>query len=94
MLGRNQKYAMREFRRYDEDFFFKVHFILSGDDDETNIRTLTADRRILERGSTDSFIMAVPRFVRKVFLANKRTSFDLDHLVNLIIFVFGMIIQV
>jgi hypothetical protein len=41
---------------------FKVHFILSGSDDETNVRTLTADRRILDRGSTDSFIMAVPRF--------------------------------
>ncbi|UJR25593.1 hypothetical protein I4U23_006937 [Adineta vaga] len=39
----------------------KVYFILSGDDDDTNIRTLTGDRRILDRGQTDSFIMAVPR---------------------------------
>ncbi|CAF3361707.1 unnamed protein product [Rotaria sp. Silwood1] len=39
----------------------KVHFVLSGSDDETDIRKLTADRRILDRGNVDSFIMAVPR---------------------------------
>ncbi|CAF1236168.1 unnamed protein product [Adineta ricciae] len=39
----------------------KVHFILSGDKDNTNIRTLTADRQILGRGQADSFIMAVQR---------------------------------
>lgn len=41
----------------------KVHFILSGSDDETSIRTLSAKRRILARGSTDSFVMSVPRYV-------------------------------
>lgn len=45
----------------------KVSFILSGNEDETGIRKLSADRRILDRGSADSFIMAVPRFVLKLF---------------------------
>jgi len=29
---------------------------------------LTADRRILDRGSTDSFIMAVPRFENVILI--------------------------
>ncbi|CAF3678781.1 unnamed protein product [Rotaria sordida] len=39
----------------------KVHFLLSGNQDETDIRKLTANRRIFARGNVDSFIMAVPR---------------------------------
>jgi hypothetical protein len=55
---------------------FQVHFILSGNDDETNIRTLTSDRRILDRGSTDSFIMAVPRFVESnIYLILTKENF-------------------
>ncbi|CAM2704040.1 unnamed protein product [Rotaria socialis] len=39
----------------------KVQFILSGSEEETYARKLTADRRTLCRGCVDSFIMAVPR---------------------------------
>ncbi len=63
-------------------FFYKVHFILSGDNDETTIRTLTAERRILDRGSTDSFIMAVPRFRNEIYKRKKIYCFFLEHLVN------------
>ncbi len=75
--------------------YFKVHLILSGENDDTNIRSLTADRRILDRGQTDSFIMAVPRFIHKTFVVVffSKGKLFIDHLVNLIIFVFGMIIQ-
>ena len=52
----------------DRNGFFQVHFILSGNDDETDIRTLTADRRILDRGNTDSFIMAVPKYENEIFI--------------------------
>ena len=42
--------------------FKKVHFILSGNDHETNIRTLTnSHQEILQRGSIDSFVFAVPK---------------------------------
>ncbi len=58
----------KEIRDLKKRIDFKVHFILSGNDDETNIRTLTADRRILDRGSTDSFIMAVPRFENGILI--------------------------
>ncbi|CAF4238484.1 unnamed protein product, partial [Adineta steineri] len=38
-----------------------VHFIIYGDNDETHIRTLAdSQRKILQRGGIDSFIMAVP----------------------------------
>ena len=40
----------------------KVHFVLSGDDDETHVRTLTDPKRtILQRGGIDAFIMTVPK---------------------------------
>lgn len=40
----------------------KAHFILSGEYDETEVRTLSDDKRkILQRGSEDGFLMAVPR---------------------------------
>ncbi|GAB1597495.1 polycystic kidney disease protein 1-like 2 [Argonauta hians] len=40
----------------------KVFFILSGEYDETEPRSLTDDKRkILQRGSVDGFLMAVPR---------------------------------
>jgi hypothetical protein len=43
-------------------FLIKVHFILSGDDDETHIRTLSDPHRpILQRGGIDAFVMAVPK---------------------------------
>jgi len=39
-----------------------VHFILSGEKDETHIRTLADPHRpILQRGGIDAFIMAVPK---------------------------------
>ncbi|CAF1677637.1 unnamed protein product, partial [Adineta steineri] len=39
-----------------------VHFIVYGDNDETHIRTLAdSQRRILQRGGIDPFIMAVPK---------------------------------
>ncbi|CAF3366379.1 unnamed protein product [Rotaria sp. Silwood1] len=40
----------------------KVHFVISGDDEETGVRTFEdPHRKILQRGSIDSFIMAVPK---------------------------------
>ncbi|XP_072028186.1 polycystin-1-like protein 2 [Amphiura filiformis] len=40
----------------------KVSFILSGDEDETDPRTFEDDKRpILERGTADRFLLAVPR---------------------------------
>ena len=42
--------------------FLKVYFIISGDNEETGVRTLEdPHRKILQRGSIDSFIMAVPK---------------------------------
>jgi len=39
-----------------------VHFIISGDKDETNIRTFAdPHRHILQRGGIDAFIMSVPK---------------------------------
>jgi hypothetical protein len=39
-----------------------VHFIISGDKDETHIRTLAdPHRHILQRGGIDAFIMSVPK---------------------------------
>jgi hypothetical protein len=39
-----------------------VHFIVSGDDDTTPIRTFSAPHRVIfQRGGVDSFIMAVPK---------------------------------
>lgn len=41
---------------------FKVHFIISGDDEDSGVRTLEdPKRKILQRGGIDSFIMAVPK---------------------------------
>ncbi|CAF4886443.1 unnamed protein product, partial [Rotaria socialis] len=40
----------------------RVHFIVAGDDDETQIRTFAdPQRKILQRGGIDAFIMAVPK---------------------------------
>ena len=40
----------------------KVHFVLSGDDDETQVRTLADSKRsILQRGGIDAFVMTVPK---------------------------------
>ncbi|GBN97140.1 hypothetical protein AVEN_257225-2 [Araneus ventricosus] len=40
----------------------QVHFIISGEDDETDVRALADDQRpILQRGAINCFIMSVPR---------------------------------
>ena len=40
----------------------KVHFVLSGDNDTTQVRTFAdPHRQILQRGGIDAFIMAVPK---------------------------------
>ncbi|UJR09075.1 hypothetical protein I4U23_013322 [Adineta vaga] len=40
----------------------KVHFVLSGDDDQTEIRALAdPHRKIFQRGGIDAFVMAVPK---------------------------------
>jgi polycystin 1L2 len=40
----------------------QVHFVLSGDSDETRVRTLTdPHRKVFQRGGIDGFIMAVPK---------------------------------
>ena len=45
----------------------KVHFILSGDDDETEVRTFSdPQRKIFRRGAMDTFVMAAPRRLGKL----------------------------
>ncbi|UJR12876.1 hypothetical protein I4U23_017050 [Adineta vaga] len=40
----------------------KVHFVLSGEKDQTNIRTFSnSNRKIFERGGIDAFVMSVPK---------------------------------
>ena len=40
----------------------QVHFVVHGDDDETQIRTFAdPHRRILQRGGVDAFLMSVPK---------------------------------
>ncbi|CAF1472733.1 unnamed protein product [Adineta steineri] len=42
-----------------------VHFVIYGDNDEIHIRTLAdSQRKILQHGGIDSFIMAVPQSLR------------------------------
>jgi hypothetical protein len=42
----------------------KIQLIVAGEDDQTEVRTLIdRTRPILQRGSIDSFIMAVPKYV-------------------------------
>ena len=42
----------------------KVHFVLSGNDDSTQVRTFAdPHRQIFQRGGIDAFIMAVPKSV-------------------------------
>jgi hypothetical protein len=49
-------------RRKDAGTKSKVHFILSGDNDETHIRTFADPHRpIFQRGGIDAFILAVPK---------------------------------
>ena len=41
---------------------FQVHFILSGEKDETDVRIFgDSQRKIFRRGAADSFLMAVPQ---------------------------------
>ena len=40
----------------------KVHFIVAGDDDETRVRTFAdPQRKILQGGGIDAFVMSVPK---------------------------------
>ncbi|CAF1191151.1 unnamed protein product [Adineta steineri] len=49
-------------QRKDAETKSKVHFVLSGDEDTTHIRTFAdPHRKIFQRGGIDSFIMAVPK---------------------------------
>jgi len=49
-------------QRKDSGTKSKVHFVISGDNDTTSIRTFHDPyRKILQRGGIDSFIMAVPK---------------------------------
>ncbi|CAM2704890.1 unnamed protein product [Rotaria socialis] len=63
---RNDKYyyqilVFTGFRK-DSGTSSKVHFVISGDDEETGVRTLEdPKRKVLQRGGIDSFIMAVPK---------------------------------
>jgi hypothetical protein len=42
--------------------YLKVHYLISGDDDDTGARTFEdPHRKIFQRGGIDSFIMAVPK---------------------------------
>ena len=43
---------------------YQVQFILSGDEADTDVRTLTdPHRKILQRAGIDSFVLAVPSYV-------------------------------
>lgn len=45
-------------------FLAQVHFILSGEYEETDVRPLSdPKRKILRRGATDGFLLAVPRYI-------------------------------
>jgi hypothetical protein len=49
-------------RRKDAGTKSKVHFILSGDNDQTEVRTFSdPNRKIFQRGGINSFIMTVPK---------------------------------
>ncbi|CAF1690108.1 unnamed protein product, partial [Adineta ricciae] len=40
----------------------KVHFVLSGEKDQTNIRTFSnSNRKMFQRGGIDAFVMSVPK---------------------------------
>ena len=42
---------------------FKVHFVIGGNDDQTQIRTFSdPHRKIFQRGGIDAFILAVPKY--------------------------------
>ena len=72
--------------------FLQVHFILSGNNDETSVRTLSGGSRpILDRGHSDSFIISVPRWAPLLHLTKTTVSLVVDHSVNWITCVSGMI---
>lgn len=53
--------------------FLQVHFILSGEEEETDVRTFTdKKRKIFQRGCTNGFLMAVTEYVHvlKFFNSN------------------------
>ena len=78
----NQKYEIKIHGSLISSCFciFQVHFVLGGDDDETQVRTLDdAQRKILQRGGIDAFIMAVPRYHEEVdVLERDRVFCDVD----------------
>ena len=40
----------------------QVHFLLSGEQDDTTVRSFTdSNRKIFQRGGIDSFVMTVPK---------------------------------
>ena len=46
-------------------YLYQVQFILSGDEADTDVRTLAdPHRKILQRGGIDSFILAVPSYAQ------------------------------
>lgn len=50
-------------------FSAKVQFILSGDDDETVVRTLEdTKRKLFRRNAADTFVMTTPRYANTFFL--------------------------
>ena len=50
----------------------QVHFILSGEEEETDVRTFADNKRkIFCRGNLDGFLMAVPRYFL-IFVSNDR----------------------
>jgi hypothetical protein len=65
----------------------KVHFILSGDNDTTDIRTFSdLHRKIFQHGGIDGFIMAVPKykFLSNYYITNKVLYFRSLGLLNYI----------
>ena len=57
----------------------QVHFILAGDDDETQVRTLAdPHRKILQRGGIDAFVMTVPKYASTYLFSVQINTSDLD----------------
>jgi hypothetical protein len=48
--------------RIESEIFLKVHFIVAGENNETQIRTFDdRHRAIFQRGNIDAFVMSVPK---------------------------------
>jgi len=69
------------------NMFIKVQFIISGDEDETDVRTFEDDKRkILQRGATDSFLMTCPGYFLLTVIRSWKSLFVKMHGVLILLF--------